>query len=424
MAVRYESEPVAPAAAARGPSIVELSGTPAESNSDLIREPGSIPPPSEPPIPPAPLPRRSQFVPLELSPPAQAIVDSPPPPLPVQPTFDPPAEAPPSGPDLAPAQPMLDIRQGPQPNPPAPEHEVVAPQSSPWQIRDWSPPPAARTHPAAPPPIHHEAMTAVQQRAKEISDRGFIMAQRGMLYAGRAELIKSLQLMAQALDVHEGTAVHATALASGLAALEEARDFVTSAVRPGGVNVAEIATNHQTALLKDASSPDALSPVVAQQQYFAHAQAQLALAVGGQPVSSQTLYRLGRLQTVLAAHDADAQALHAPKAMVFHQAALMVDGANYLAANELGVLLARYGQLNDARRLLVHSVSIYPQAETWHNLAVVHERMGETDLARRAEHERELLVQHTRSMIARQAADLVRWVDPPTFAKSTSRDIR
>jgi tetratricopeptide (TPR) repeat protein len=162
---------------------------------------------------------------------------------------------------------------------------------------------------------------------------------------------------------------------------------------------------------------------VAQQQYFAQAQAHLAAAAGGVPAGSQILYRLGRLQTALAAHDADPLAMHAPQAMVFHQAALATDGRNWLAANELGVLLARYGQLPDARRLLQHSVSLHPHIEGWHNLAIVHGRLGETDLAARAENERQLLARQGGKSPA-ESSEVVRWVDPPTFAASGGPDVR
>jgi hypothetical protein len=184
------------------------------------------------------------------------------------------------------------------------------------------------------------------------------------------------------------------------------------------VNVGEIVSMHQTPVLKSHPTVATLSPVAAQQQYFAYAQAQLAMAAGGQQVASQALYRLGKLQTALAAHDADPQALHAPQAIVFHQAALTTDAANYLAANELGVLLARYGQLPEARSVLLHSVSVRPQLESWHNLAAVHKRLGEEDLSRRAEHERDLLAKQLGRTAPQSASDLVRWVDPQTFAKS------
>src|SRR5207245_2382677 len=123
----------------------------------------------------------------------------------------------------------------------------------------------------------------------------------------------------------------------------------------------------------------------------------------------------------MASHDGDSLALHAPQSIVFHQAALATDGGNWLAANELGVLYARYGQLVEARQLLVHSVTTHPHVEGWHNLAVVHRRLGETDLAQRAEAERQFLVQRPEKS-AESSTDTVRWVDPKTFAASGSRD--
>jgi len=124
----------------------------------------------------------------------------------------------------------------------------------------------------------------------------------------------------------------------------------------------------------------------------------------------------------MAAHDADPLASHGPQAIVFHQAALATDGGNWLAANELGVLLARYGQLADARRLLLHSVSVHPHVEGWHNLAIVHGRLGETDLAQRAEHERQLLARLGGKSSA-ESSEMVRWVDPQTFAASGGPDV-
>jgi tetratricopeptide (TPR) repeat protein len=256
----------------------------------------------------------------------------------------------------------------------------------------------------------------------QMADHASATAQRGMFFSARTELLQALQLIAQALDVQEGNAHHAAALAAGLTALKEARDFALSSNQPGNfANASVIAANHRTPLLRDIGSTPT-SPVIAQQQYFGYAQSQLVLATGGFPAASQILYRLGRLQTAMAAHDADPLALHAPQSIVFHQAALATDGGNWLAANELGVLYARYGQLSEARQLLVYSVNIHPHLEGWHNLAVVHRRLGESDLAERAEAERQLLVQKG-AKSPDNASNIVRWVDPKTFAASAGPDM-
>jgi tetratricopeptide (TPR) repeat protein len=255
-------------------------------------------------------------------------------------------------------------------------------------------------------------MEPVCQRALEISNHGYGLAQRGMLYASRAELIQSLQLVAQALDVQANSTAHATALSAGLTALKEAQDFAPPAGRLAAVlDVIEITRTHKTPVLKDAGE---VSPVIAQQQYLGYAQSQLARAAGHEAVTSLTLFRLGKVQLAMAQQESDPQMLHGPQAMVFCQAAMAADERNFLAANELGVLMARYGQLQEARRLLLHSVSIQPKVEAWHNLSVVHQRLGEADLAKRAEHERQLLAQ--RSPAASSVAGNIEWVDAKAFA--------
>ena len=182
-----------------------------------------------------------------------------------------------------------------------------------------------------------------------------------------------------------------TALSTGLTAIKEARDFAPAAGREGeAINVADVSRTHRTTILKDSQ---AMSPILAQQQYYNLACHQLSVAVGGEPAGSQALYSLGRIQTALAGQSADPGALHLPQALVFHQAALAVDARNHMAANELGVLLARFGQLPAARQALLHSVTLQPHVEGWHNLATVHQRLGEPDLAKLAASERDLLGQ-------------------------------
>jgi hypothetical protein len=221
--------------------------------------------------------------------------------------------------------------------------------------------------------------------------------------------------------VQEGGVRHAAALAAGLTALEEARDFAAVNNRPSdAIDVGSIAANHRTSLLKNAAGQP-ISPIIAQQQYFAFAEQQFAIACGGISAGSQVLYRLGRLQTALSTHDADPLALHGPQAIVFHQAALATDGGNWLAANELGVLYARYGQLAQARQLLLYSLRVHPHTQGWQNLATVHRRLGETDLARLADHEQQLLAQKS-APTTDNSGDTVRWVDPKTFASTGGHD--
>ena len=266
------------------------------------------------------------------------------------------------------------------------------------------------------------AMQVVSQRAMQIADKASALADRGMLYSARTELWKALELIAQALDAQEADARHGSALAAAVTALDEARELAQATALPGeNANVAVIAASHRTPHLESFQALSR-SPIVAQQQYFAQAQQHLAIAAGNLPAASQILYRLGRLQSAIAALDADPLSLHGPQSMVFHQSALAVDSKNWLAANELGVLYARYGQLPESRQLLVHSVTVHPHLEGWHNLAIVHRRLGEADLAARAESEWRLLAQRT-GKSRTDAAEMVRWVDPKAFASTGGPEV-
>ena len=267
------------------------------------------------------------------------------------------------------------------------------------------------------------AMQPVAERAGAIAERARSQAQRGMIFTARAELVQSLQLIAQALDMQHRTTTHTESLSAGLVALREAQDFSPPAGRePGAVNVRHIARGHRTPVLKDAA--EVTSPIVAQQQYFDFAQKKLSAAVADQPVASQALHTLGQIQLALAGQSADPAILSGPQAMVYFQAALAVDSKNHLAANELGVLLARYGQLEGARRAFLHSVSLQPHLEGWHNLAIVHKRLGEEDLAQRADHERQLLAKRQLPAASgTKPADLVRFVDQKTFAAAAGGEI-
>jgi hypothetical protein len=76
------------------------------------------------------------------------------------------------------------------------------------------------------------------------------------------------------------------------------------------------------------------------------------------------------------------------------------------------VALAREGRYADAHPWLLHSALLAPRPETWHNLAAVHDRLGETELAAQARQESRLAGRQT----AGAAAARVEWVDTVRFA--------
>ena len=111
----------------------------------------------------------------------------------------------------------------------------------------------------------------------------------------------------------------------------------------------------------------------------------------------------------------------APKAMVCYQAALMVFAENYMAANDVGVLLARNGNFEGACRLLEYSLSLNKNSSVWHNLAVVYEHLGRGDQARIAELQANIARQgekQCRQQLFAGSSDRVRWVPESEFAEN------
>jgi polysaccharide export outer membrane protein len=246
--------------------------------------------------------------------------------------------------------------------------------------------------------------------------QGFALAERRACYAARAEFIGALELVAQMLDAETASDYHSRCLAAGLGALREADDFLPRGSQLAAeMDLRGVVTGHRTPVLKEVSSSRVTAPM-AQQRYYDYAQTQLAQAGADWPVASRALLGLGKVYMTWSGPAARHQLAHAPKAMVACQAALLVDRRNHLAANELGVLLARFGQLREARAALRHAVSVTPVAESWHNLAVVHDRLGEVDLARRA---RDELQAAARQAGREPSRTPVVWLTPEQFQRST-----
>ena len=268
----------------------------------------------------------------------------------------------------------------------------------------------------SPNALQNPAIANVAAHADALARHGMSLAGRGAYFSARSEFIQALRLIAQALDQESPGTQHGQQLAAGLRALEEAKDFVPPGSQlEADLDLASIVAAHQTPVLKHAG----LTPtntLAALQDYYTYAQEQLASASGHEPAASLALFGLGKIHLLLAGQTTPTSRLEQPKAMVFHRAALLVDPANFRAANELGVLLAKCGQLEAAKEVLQQSALTSPQAEAWHNLAVVHERLGETAQAQQARREWQLLSSGVAARRTPVNDAPVQWLDPKQFA--------
>ncbi|HUY32763.1 MAG TPA: hypothetical protein VMV69_08270 [Pirellulales bacterium] len=304
----------------------------------------------------------------------------------------------------------------------APSAPLGNPDASSERGREKRPPARAR-RPLEPTPDRltdrPREMDAVARQAEAHVRHGYGLAARGALYSARAEFVLALRVITQALDLQSGTQEHSQALAAGLGALAEAEDFIPLGSRlEADLDIGILISAHRTPVLKHAPT-ESLLPVVALQRYYTYAQEQLGRAAGHEEASSMALYGLGKVYGTMGTNKLPNVVAPEPKAMVFHQAALEAHPGNFMAANELAVLSARYGRYETARDLLRHGVSIAAHSAMWRNLAVVHRQLGETELAALAQNEAALAEQ--RETAAAEAGKVVpssdvRWVDAETFA--------
>ena len=250
----------------------------------------------------------------------------------------------------------------------------------------------------------------IQLRTGKMLKAGKKLAERGAVYSARQEFLGVLQLIAQSHDAQFGRRFHTRALANGLRALREADDFVAHRTDYNvDLQMEGLVAGHQTPVLKHTPVRD-LTTLVAMQRYYEYASDQLAMAGNREPAASEALYAIGRAETAMATKSA--AKLGGPKPLAFYQAALVVDASNSAASNELGVLLARAGKLEQAANVLQHALSIRSTPELVNNLNAVNRRLhgGEAlpplELAPK---------QMTPEMLAQRVQ--VKWMTPQEYSR-------
>jgi tetratricopeptide (TPR) repeat protein len=205
--------------------------------------------------------------------------------------------------------------------------------------------------------------------------RAYALAQRGSLYAAQTEFVQVLRRIAQAKDADEGYDDHSRALAAGLRALDEADDFVPAGVQlEAEMNVPVTVSSHRTPILRDSAGN--VLPQEAIAEYHCYAQQQLARAVDGEQAGSMALHGLGKVYCRLA-EESPNDAHHTRKAMTMFLAALDTGPQNHLAANEVGVLLARNGHQAEAAAMFRRAIDLAPTGVAYHNLAACEQQLGQ-----------------------------------------------
>ena len=262
---------------------------------------------------------------------------------------------------------------------------------------------------------------SVAHKAVHNIEYGKSLSRRGAAFAARQEFYSSLRILAQAHDTQAGGTAYTRALRDAIIALKEAEDFIVSDTETQiGMNVGAVVEGHSTKLISVAEAANTTA-IGAMQRYFGFASTQLRVASGQNPVAAEALYCLGKLHTVQAKFGANASKLDIAKSIVFHQAAMASDQTNFRSANELGVLMANSGRFQESQDMLKRSLQIKQLPQAWKNLAVVHQRAGQAQLAQLAQ--QEFLIASRQNSTA-ATHNTIRWMNPEQFNQGTPLELR
>ncbi len=248
---------------------------------------------------------------------------------------------------------------------------------------------------------------------------GKSLARRGALYSAELEFLRGLRLISQSIDRIAGETEHTSRLDWALQAIREADDLVRlTSNATSGTDLRELTSGHATRIFTDRQL-SRMTPAEVVDGYREFAERNLVFAGGRTIVAGEAAFCLGKLNTLRDRAQADASHTDRDHAILFHRVALLSDPRHARAANELGVLYAEVGRLDEAKTALIQSLRIHQRPETWANLATVHERLGEGRLAQLAAIE---LQKSLRGETPARSGDrIIQWLPPEQFARQTPR---
>ena len=216
----------------------------------------------------------------------------------------------------------------------------------------------------------------VEARAKKRIQYGESLSRRRSFYAAREEFILALLLITNSHETDSTHHAYADRLTQALTAMDEINDF--SAMRNSGGydhRFQQTIHSHKTQLFAGADLTT-ISPRKAIDLYCGFAQSRIEQAIGFSVAGSEALHALGKLESMTPNANPQNASTSQSKAIVFYRAALSVNPANALCANDLGVLLFNMGRLNEAEEALRLSLEPVQSRLVWRNLASVHKQQA------------------------------------------------
>ncbi len=135
----------------------------------------------------------------------------------------------------------------------------------------------------------------------------------------------------------------------------------------------------------------------------------------GEQSGSMALHALGKIYSQLGKLEPEKQPLADRRAFALQQAALVARADNYLAAHELGVLLAESGHYTEAENLLTQVATRQPNPVVFRNLARVERKLGREGAAVASDRQ----AQYYAARGGVQSTQGVSWVAPQALAQTS-----
>ena len=308
-------------------------------------------------------------------------------------------------------------------------------------------------------PSRSARLERIAQDADQHTRKAFGLASRGAYYSARAEFVRALRLVAQGLDSERQCRAYSQGARRG-ASKRWKRSTISFRPDPSLKAISRCARllhGHQTTVLKHTLAqqpsptfnsslpnpaftsgnhphelsefsvhiPTAGSLFAGNESPASHADGSggrlpalcpknnLSTAVGGEVAGSMALHGLGKLYAAQKETELD---IAISRAIVCFQTAVTVCPQNYLARNDLGVLLAKSGRATDACRVFEESLAIHPDPTVMANLASVYRMLGKTHLL--AETQKRLAAYQQSASVKSPSAPTVDWLTPERFSES------
>ncbi|GEM_PF-1895483 len=209
---------------------------------------------------------------------------------------------------------------------------------------------------------------------------GNSLARRSATRLAKNEFHHGLSLIAESADNSQNSAQHLQALKDGFRALREAGDFQSKASL-NNVNIQLVAQGHETPIIRSGHFR-ATTPSQARKAYLMYAQSRIVQSVGHEKMAAEMLHALAKIHLVASMYEKESETLDFARAAILFQTSLLVDPGHARSGNELAVMLAQSGRVEDSKILLQCVVQDHPNfQEAWQNLEKLHRLLGEERFA-------------------------------------------